>query len=277
VSSGSLRPAWSEAFAPDVLRDVPVHLRGVTRPWAFDGATGAGVDVAVVDSGIDPAHPEVGPLASAVALEWDRDAQRVVIRDGVADDLVGHGTACAGIIRRVAPQCRLHSVRVLGERLSGKGEVFEVGLRSAIRSGARLVNLSLSTGKREFYDVFHELADEAAFAGVVLVCAVNNVPAPSYPSQFSAVVSVAANDGRDAFDLDCNPSPPVEFGAPGIDVTVPWLHGGTVVTTGNSFAAPHVTGLVARLLSKHPHLTPYEVKAVLRAVSRNARPASDVG
>ena len=90
------------------------------------------------------------------------------------------------------------------------------------------------------------------------------------PSQFSAVVSVAANDGTGPYDLDCNPAPPAEFGAPGIDVAVPWLGGATVVTTGNSFAAPHVTGLVARLLGKHPHLRPYEVKAVLRAVSRNA-------
>lgn len=53
---------------------------------------------------------------------------------------------------------------------------------------------------------------------------------------------------------------------------MPWLDGATIRTTGNSFAAPHVTGLVARLLSKHPQLTPYEVKAVLRAVSRNAVP-----
>ena len=62
----------------------------------------------------------------------------------------------------------------------------------------------------------------------------------------------------------------MDFGAPGIDVEVPWLSGSTIVATGNSFAAPHVTGLVARLLSKHPHLTPYEVKTVLRAVASNA-------
>lgn len=47
-----------------------------------------------------------------------------------------------------------------------------------------------------------------------------------------------------------------EFGAPGVDVSVPWLNGATVVTTGNSFAAPHVPDLVARLLAKRPDLTP---------------------
>lgn len=195
----------------------------------------------------------------------------MVRADDAAHDLFGHGTACAGIIRRTAPACRLHSVRVLGEQLLGKGEVFATGLRHAIASGCRVVNLSLSTSKPDFAGLFHELADEAAFAGVVLVCAVGNYPGPSYPSQFASVVSVAANDGRDALDLDCNPGPPVEFGAPGIDVRVPWLGGSSIVTTGNSFAAPHVTGLVARLLSKHPDLVPYEVKSVLRAVSRNAR------
>lgn len=244
--------------------------RGIDREWAFAGSSGAGVDVAVVDSGIDGGHPLVGPVASSVAFVWDRTRREVVREDDAAGDLFGHGTACAGIIRRAAPDCRLHSVRVLGEHLQGKGEVFAAGLRHAIAGGARVVNLSLSTGKQDFFGVFHEIADEAAFAGVVLVCAVSNVPGPSYPSQFSAVVSVAANDGSAPFDLDCNPTPPVEFGAPGIDVEVPWLNGTTVVTTGNSFAAPHVTGLVARLLAKHPDLAPYQVKSVLRAVSRNA-------
>ena len=244
--------------------------RGIDREWAFAGSSGAGVDVVVVDSGIDAEHPLVGPVASSVAFTWDRSRREVVREDGARGDLFGHGTACAGIIRRAAPDCRLHSVRVLGDHLQGKGEVFAEALRHVIASRPRVVNLSLSTGKQEMFGVFHPLADDAAFAGVVLVCAVSNVPGPSYPAHFAAVVSVAANDGTGPFDLDCNPLPPVEFGAPGIDVEVPWLNGATVVTTGNSFAAPHVTGLVARLLAKHPELTPYEVKSVLRAVSRNA-------
>jgi subtilisin family serine protease len=249
---------------------VPLPALAIDREWAFDGATGEGIDVAVVDSGIDETHPAVGAVTSGVALRWDALREEVVAEEGPHADLFGHGTACAGIIRRVAPQCRLHSVRVLGERLSGKGPVFAAGLAHAITT-ARVVNLSLSTSRPEYRTLFYEIADEAAFRGVVLVCAVNNAPAPSYPSQYSSVLSVAANDGADPFDLDCNPAPPVEFGAPGIGVTVPWLGGGVIVATGNSYAAPHVTGLVARLLSKHPELTPYEVKTVLRHVSRNAR------
>ncbi|GAC1442548.1 MAG: hypothetical protein NVS3B26_17200 [Mycobacteriales bacterium] len=222
-----------------------------------------------MDSGIDEAHPEVRNVSSGVALEWEPREERVLAAEGPHADLFGHGTACAGLIRRVAPDCRLHSVRVLGERLSGKGPVFAAGLRQAM-DRAKVVNLSLSTSRPEYRGLFHELADEAAFRGVVLVCATNNAPTPSYPSQFSSVISVAANDGVDAFDLDCNPDPPVEFGAPGISVTVPWLGGGSIVATGNSYAAAQVTGLVALLLSKHPELTTYDVKAVLRRIARNA-------
>lgn len=245
--------------------DVPL-----SKDWAWGGATGTGIAVAVVDSGVDATHPAVGAVDRAIALRWDPEAEVAVSAEGPHDDLFGHGTACAGIIRRVAPGAALWSVRVLGSKLTGKGTVFAAGLRWAIEQGARVVNLSLSTGKQDYFGLFHEIADEAAFAGTVLVCATNNVPAPTYPAQFSSVISVAAHDGRDPFCLDTNPAPPTDFGAPGIDVEVPWLSGGTIVATGNSFAAPHVTGLVARLLSKHPHLTPYEVKTVLRAVASNA-------
>jgi len=64
----------------------------------------------------------------------------------------------------------------------------------------------------------------------------------------------------------------VEFGAPGINVRMPWLNGGYITATGNSFAAPHVTGVVALLRAKYPHLRPFEVKTLLRALARNVRP-----
>lgn len=241
----------------------------ITKDWAWGDATGAGIDVAVVDSGIDASHPEVRSVERAIALSWDADEEEVRYDEGPHEDLYGHGTACAGIIRRTAPEANLVSVRVLGQRLSGKGLVFAAGLRWAIKQGIRVVNLSLSTGREDYFGLFHEIADEAAFAGTILVCATNNVPAPTFPGQFSSVISVAAHDDGDPFSLDANPAPPVDFGAPGIDLEVPWLSRGSIVATGNSFAAPHIAGLAARILSKHPQLTPYEVKSVLRAVSTN--------
>lgn len=270
----SLRPAWSEAFAADRLQPVrPLPLPVAISPqWAFGTSTGSGVTVAVVDSGVDGDHPLVGPVDGFAAFAIDDGAPGGVrLDDRPHDDVVGHGTACAGIIRRIAPDVRLLSVRVLGERLSGRSAVFAAGLRWALASGADVISCSLSTSRPESAAVFHEIADEAAHQGVVVVCAVNNVAGPSIPATFASVVSVAAHDGCDPWAWDANPQPPVDFGAPGIGIEVAWRGGGTVVTTGNSFAAPHMTAHVARLLSQHPGLTTYEVKTVLRACARNAK------
>ena len=269
----TLRPAWSEAFLAERLQQVrPLPLpQRLTYDWAFGDATGRGVAVAVVDSGIEAGHPRVGDVQTWAAFHLDDAAESGVGCDeSPHDDLVGHGTACAGVIRTIAPDCDLVSVRVLGERLSGRGSVFASGLRWAIESGARVVNCSLSTNREDYAALFHDVADAAAHRGVVLVCAANNVLGTSLPATFASVISVAAADAREPDVWYANPTPPVDFGAPGIEVEVAWRGGGTIITTGNSFAAPHISGQVARLLSRHPEITAYEVKTVLRACAKNA-------
>lgn len=268
----SLTPAYSWQFDPAHLNDV-VALglpSPITKEWAWEGSDGARVKVAIVDSGIDAGHPAVGRVDGAVALEYDRDRDEVVTKEGPHEDLFGHGTACAGIIRALAPRAELYSVRVLGRDLKGKGFVFATGLRWAVENGMQVVNLSLSTSNRDYFATFHELADEAYFHNVMLVGAVNNVPSPSYPSEYASVFSVAATTATDPLSFSYNPAPPVEFGAPGIDVEVAWLEGGTIQATGNSFAAPHIAGVIARILGKHPHLTPFQMKTILHAVAANA-------
>jgi subtilisin len=153
--------------------------------------------------------------------------------------------------------------------MRGRAIQFAAGLDWAIENGMQVVNLSLSTSKQEFYGLFHELADEAYFKNVLLVSAVNNIPAPSYPSLYSSVISVAAHDGQDPFKYYYNPSPPVEFGAPGIDVKVAWNNKQYMISTGNSFAAPHIAGIAALIRAKHPELTPFQVKTVLWACAAN--------
>jgi subtilisin len=271
-----VRPAWSEQFEPDRLRQVAgLGLTSpITKDWAWGGATGAGVKVAVIDSGIEAGHPAVGGVSGAVVFEYDpestdADENGIVATVGPHDDLYGHGTACAAIIRKVAPDCELYSLRVLGARLTGKGIVFAAALEWAVANGMQVVNLSLSTSKQDHFAMFHEIVDDAYFHNVMLVSAINNVPSPSYPSQFASVFSVAAHDGKDPFSFDYNPAPPVEFGAPGIDLEVAWQQGSFIEATGNSFAAPHIAGLVARILSKHPGLTPFQMKTILASIASN--------
>lgn len=266
-------PAWSWQFAAGHLPQIdplPVHPP-ISAEWAWGGSTGEGVRVAIIDSGVDGSHPRVGSVAGGVVVEPDPEVPGGVrITEGAHEDLYGHGTACAGIIRAAAPDCEIYSVRVLGASLKGRGTVFAAGMEWAINAGMDVINLSLSTGRADYYAMFHRLADRGYFAGTTIVAAINNVPAPSYPAQFSSVLSVAAHDDDGGIGLAYNPEPPVEFGAPGINVEVAWKDGRTLHATGNSFACPHVAGLVTRLLGKHPGLTPFEVKTVLRALASNA-------
>lgn len=263
-------PAWSDAFDATLARVRALPLPDATE-WAFGGSTGAGVKVAVIDSGVDATHPMVGEVASSVVVEPDPDSasgHRYV--DAAPEDLVGHGTACAGIIRSLAPDVELHSVRVLGANLRGNGALFHAGIAWAVEQGMAVANLSLSSKSAAMFAPLHDIADAAYFGSTLLVCAANNQPGPTYPSQFSSVVSVAARPGATPRSLAYNRRPPVEFGACGIDVEVAWSGGGTITATGNSFAAPHVAGMAALLLARHPGLTPFQVKAVLHAVCDNA-------
>lgn len=265
-------PAWSSAFVAGELAEVGALPLPELREWAFGDAAGAGVRVAVIDSGVDADHPRVRGIAGAVAFEPD-DAtpwgyRRVA---DAAGDLVGHGTACAGIIRSLAPEAEIHSVRVLGENLTGRGSVLRAGIAWAVENEMSIANLSLSSRSRSMYAPLHDVADAAAFAGTVLVSAANNVPGSTYPTSFSSVVSVAARPGSDPWLLGANPHPPVDFGAHGLDVNVAWSGGGSIVASGNSFAAPHVSAMAALIRSRHPRLTSYEVKSVLRALCENAR------
>ena len=244
--------------------------RVVDREWAWGGATGAGVKVAIIDSGVEGTHPVVaGRLVQSVAVEIVDDEAQVVPDEPL--DMYGHGTACAGIVLGLAPAAEIYSVRVLGADLRGKGAAFLTGLEWAVDQGVNVMNLSLSSKSERLFPYFHEVVDQAYFRQVALVCAVNNVPGLSYPSTFSSVFSVAAHATADPETFFYNPQPPVEWGAWGVDVPIGWKDGGSTVATGNSFAAPHICGLVARIMSKHPGLTPFEVKTVLAAVANDPR------
>jgi subtilisin len=262
-------PAWS--LSRDAAGWIQVESPlppSVDREWAIGGATGKGVRVCILDSGIEHGHPRVGEVARSVQITVGDDGEPVAV-DDEEGDLCGHGTACAGVVRELAPEAELHSVRVLGAGFSGSGRALIAGLRWAIEEGYDVVNMSLSTTKHQFAESLHELADRAYFKRTVIVASAHNMPVESLPWRFSSVISVASHEESDPFVIYVNPEPPVEFFARGVDVEVGWIGGGTIRATGNSFATPAVAGLAALVLEKHPRLTPSQVKAVLSAIASN--------
>jgi subtilisin family serine protease len=278
MSQDESLPAYSQPFLPDAIRELASSgpLAEITPEWAWGGSTGKGVKVAIVDTGIEHDHPGVGDsVRGGVIIEWDETLEDKLRYDPDEhpSDVAGHGTGCAGIIHQLAPEAELYSVRVLGTNMSGRAWQFGAGVNWAIENGMDVVNLSLSTAKKDYFAMFHSLTDEAYFKNIMLVSAASNYDEPSMPSLYAALFSVSSHAGKDPFIYYYNPNPPVEFGAPGIDVRVAWKDKSYVIATGNSFAAPHIAGIVTLIRAKHPELTAFQVKSVLWACAANVRKA----
>ena len=263
-------PAWSLPAEAVGRIGVPVTLPGeVSREWAWGGSTGAGVRVCILDSGIELDHPLVGRVDRSVAVVRGENRELRVSEDGEGD-LCGHGTACAGIVRALAPDVELTSVRVLGANYKGGGEAMLHGLAWAIEQGFDVVNMSLSTTRTKYVERLYELADRAYFRRAILVTSAHNMPVESFPWRFASVISVGSHEMADPLTFYSNPSPPVEFFGRGLDLDVAWLGGGTLRCTGNSFATPHIAAICALILGKHPELTPFQLKSVLYQTAANA-------
>jgi subtilisin len=262
-------PAWG-AHGAELRADdfAACLLPRVTRDWSWGGSDGSGVRVCVLDSGIDGGHPLIGSVERSMSVLVSAEGEHVVAKADAAD-VAGHGTACASIIRAVAPGAALCAVRVLTDGKRGSGPALLAGLRWAIDEGYDVINMSLSTTKPHLRQALYELADRSYFRRCILVSSAHNMPVISFPWQFPTVISVASHDESDPLTYYYNPSPPVEFYARGLRVRTAWPGGGTAVNTGNSFAAPHIAGICALILAKHPRLTPFQLKSVLYQSASN--------
>jgi subtilisin len=230
--------------------------------------TGKGVSVAVIDSGIDTQHQDLqGKIIES--LEAKPENKRVVFVPTDSGDSAGHGTACAGIITSIAKDAEIYSIKVLGSTASGDGQAFLAGLEYAIKRKFRLINLSLGTTKPQYFAPLHDLLDRAYQAGCIVVAAANNLPQPSFPSIFSSsLISVSKSDETNPFNFGFKYGEVIELTAPGINIKTAWLGNGYRSLTGNSFACPHIVGIIALLLEENPSLTPFQVKTILYEIAR---------
>ena len=256
-------------------------LLGVERlRAAVAEATGRGVCVAILDTGIDVTHPDLeGAVVRSVEVlaQPQLRVQDVPVAELRANQLdpVGHGTACAGIIHQLAPEARLVSVRVIGAGAAGTGEQFVRGLQWVLgqcEPKAQVVNLSLGTLQERFAAPLRRLVDQAYANDVVLVAAANNMGAASYPAQFASLIAVDNQGFPDPLTFEYQRRRQVELVARGIYVRAPKSGGGYQLWTGTSFACPHISAVVARLLSLNPHLTAFQIKTLLHVLRANRAP-----
>jgi subtilisin len=231
---------------------------------------GAGVRVAVLDTGIEAEHPWVhGSLRESWRVERKPDGGYDVVRCA-AEDVIGHGTAVAGSLRRMAPEAELISVQVLGGDLRADSEALLAALRWLTEQRVHVVNLSLSTMREQYALRISHAVDDLSAQGVSCICARGyHLTGRAYPTDFAGVTGVSYRELPPA-GLRFRPHDTVEFDACGVDLEVAWKGtpgqpAATRVVQGSSFACPLVTGLAARFLSLRSGLMPYELKSLLKA------------
>ncbi len=249
--------------------------RRLSLPEVWELTKGAGVTVAVVDSGVDTTHPQL------------RRTRSIDLTATGARDCLGHGTAVAGIIAAaemkgvpftgVAPQARLISIKQTSD---GTGDVGRLALAivRAVELGADVINVSVEA--RDHADLRDAVTYALAMDAVVVAAAGNvqkedGTPGPAYPAAYEGVLSVGAAGPDGARADSSNAVTPVSVLAPGRNVTSTWAgRAYRENLEGTSFAAPYVAGVVALVRARHPGLDNVRVR---RRVELTANGGSGAG
>ena len=234
--------------------------------------------VAVIDSGIDSAHPEIlGTITESYDAINGGKGEKAL--HGTEAAGIVHGTEVAGIIAShaslmgVAPQTHILAVRAFkgGGKIAVVGETFDIlnGIEWAVvRHDARVINMSFGGPPDPL--VSREIAGGAS-RGVIVVASVGNegkAAKPSYPAAYENVIPVTATDRLDAIFKDASRCTTTCVAAPGVDIFAAAPAGAYRYDSGTSMAAAQVSGLVALLLDAKPGLDP---KAVLGLLVKTAK------
>ncbi|MDF1657563.1 MAG: S8 family serine peptidase [Verrucomicrobiales bacterium] len=232
---------------------------------ALRSGDGSGVKVAVIDSGVDPTHPALHGMELQDDIVISCDGVNLHIGENQGTDVYGHGTAVASLISNEAPAAIFGSFRALDSTNQARSFVIAECVSQAIARGYQVINCSFGCrGLARYVMDYKEWVDEAFLAGVQVVAACSNVNSSirEWPAYFPSVISVQG--------IDCQPEElfskrgeMVSFFARGERVEVPWLDGEMKTETGSSYAAPLVTGRIARLLSAFPEMEPSLIKPLL--------------
>ncbi|MFF5075635.1 S8 family serine peptidase [Actinoplanes sp. NPDC000266] len=300
TDAGTLRSGISKVWLDGLRRpalDVSVPMIGAPAAWQA-GLTGAGVKVAVLDSGVDLAHPDLaGQVAEAVDLTGGDDlADRSGHGTHVASTIAGTGAASGGRYKGVAPGAKLLSAKVCLTEGCPESAIL-AGMAWAAEHGATVANVSLGAEDTPEIDPLEAAVNEiTARTGMLFVIAAGNsgeggdVTIGS-PGSAGAALTVGAVDkdknlagfssrGPRLADAEVKP----DITAPGVGIVAarsadgqfPPIDGTDAYTqlNGTSMATPHVAGAVALLAQKHPDWRATQLKATLTA---SAAPAGDQG
>jgi subtilisin family serine protease len=240
-------------------------VRAQTLPWGVDRIdaekvwsynTGAGIAIAIVDTGIDYDHPDLD------GNYWKGESFVSYTNDPMDDN--GHGTHCAGIaaaenndigVVGVAPDTQLIAAKVLDYNGGAQLSWIADGINWAANNGADVISLSI--GYDQHVQSWQEACDYAYYTkGCVVVAAAGNSGNPpgrgdnvEYPGRYASVIAVSATDSKDKRARWSSTGPDVELAAPGVDIYSTLWDNTYGYDSGTSMSCPHVSGVAALVLA----------------------------
>ena len=216
----------------------------------FRSLTGLGVKIAIIDSGVDSEHPEIGPIAHGINIRIGAKGQIIWGTDYV--DRSGHGTACTGIIRQIAPDAEIYIIRIFEQSLVADGKLLIAALQWVIDHRIDVVNLSLGTTDRQYFEPIQELCRQAAQEDIILVAAAHNRGIESYPAILPDVIGVQGRPMQKLNDYYFRKNNHIECVAHGGEQILCWKNSSKVITAGSSFAAARIAGIICLIRQVYP-------------------------
>lgn len=205
------------------------------------------ISVAIIDSGVDPLS--LREVCLHQCLRFHRKGQRFRATRSLTDP-VGHGTACADLISRLAPDVSITSLAITDETGSFDPDALIEAIDWCTHHQIQVVNISLGTTDASRRSALEQACDRAASAGVLIIAAEQNDGVASYPAHCTATIGVCSGSLPAGGELIYRPGHPVQCVARGDHQRVRWHGGGDRMVAGSSFAAPRVTAMVARMLQE---------------------------
>ena len=208
-----------------------------------------GIDIALIDSGVNAAHSHVGNVAGGVSLNLDSNGG-LVVGDDFGDE-IGHGTAIAGVICAGTPLARLHAVKIFRAELKAATPLLLAALEWAVDKSMKIIHLSLGTEREEDREALSAVCRVAHDRDIIIVASARSHDDKVFPAALDSAIGVYWDKECDGDSLIYCSDAPVEFGAYGLPRPLPGMPQ-EMNFRGHSFAAAHVTARAARLLEQNP-------------------------